>query len=93
MKIFPKCSPSHGSILNNTKQEKPIPFLLTNIADGLDPAIRQLDGVAALGHSRVGPLLGPVVVHAAVLVIHSEIVGVRLGLEIKLVIDCGKHYY
>ena len=50
VKIFPKCSPSHGSTLNNTKQEKPIPFLLTDIADGLDPAIRQLDGVASLGH-------------------------------------------
>lgn len=56
------------------------PIVIRDIADGLHPAVRKLDGVAAPGHAGVGPLLRPVVVHSAVLVVHSEIVGVRLRL-------------
>ena len=60
---------------------------LTDIADSLDPAVRQPDGVAAPGDARVGSLLRPVVVHATVLVVHSEIVGVRLRLQIYFRLD------
>jgi len=57
-------------------------IVVRDIADSLDPAVRELDSVAAPGDARVGPLLRPVVVHPAVRVVHSEIVGVRLGLVI-----------
>ena len=61
--------------------------ILTNIADSLDPPVRELDRVATPGDACVGPLLCPVVVHPTVLVIHSEIVGVRLRLQIYFRLD------
>ena len=56
--------------------------VIRNVADCLDPAVRKSHGVAAPGHPTVAPLLRPVVVHAAVLVIHAKIVGVRFWLII-----------
>ena len=54
--------------------------VVRDVADCLDPAVREPHGVASPGHPAVAPLLRPVVVHAAVLVIHAKIVGIRLWL-------------
>jgi len=64
-------------------------IVIRDIADSLDPAVRELDGVAAPGDAGVGPLLCPVVVHPAVLVINSEIVGVRLRLVLSRIFQVG----
>ena len=48
--------------------------IIGHVADGLDPAIREQHGVAPPGHPAVAPLLGPVVVHAAVLVIYTKVI-------------------
>ena len=58
--------------------------IIRNVADSLHPAIREPHSVTPPGHATVTPLLRPVVVHAAVLVVHSEVVGVRLRLRIKI---------
>merc|ERR550532_3503953 len=54
--------------------------IVRDVADCLDPAVREPHGVAAPRHAAVAPLLRPVVVHAAVLVIHAKVVGIWLWL-------------
>ena len=56
--------------------------IVGHIADGLDPAIREEHGVAPPRNPAVAPLLRPVVIHAAVLVIHTKVVGIRFRLII-----------
>lgn len=55
-------------------------IIIRNVADSLHPAIREPHGVTPPGHTTVAPLLRPVVVHAAVFVIDTKIIGVRFWL-------------
>ena len=55
-------------------------IIIRNVADSLHSAIRKPHSVTPPGHATVAPLLRPVVVHAAVLVIDTKIIGVRFWL-------------
>ena len=48
--------------------------IICHVADSLHPAVREPHGVAASGHATVAPLLRPVVVHAAVLIINTKVI-------------------
>ena len=54
--------------------------IIRHVADSLHPAVREPHGVAAPGDAAVTPLLRPVVVHTAVLVIHTKVIGIRFWL-------------
>ena len=54
--------------------------VVRDVADCLDPAVREPHGVAPPRHAAVAPLLRPVVVHAAVLVIHTKVIGIWFWL-------------